>query len=52
MLEVAQHLGHNVVCTIAMGGPERLILGQSVHEKGGSIRIQVGPEILRRISYR
>ena len=49
VLEVAQHLGENVVRTIAMDGTEGLIRGQKVLDTGGPIRIPVGPETLGRI---
>jgi len=49
VLEVAQHLGENVVRTIAMDGTEGLIRGQQVLDTGGPIRIPVGPETLGRI---
>merc|ERR1711993_119392 len=49
VLEVAQHLGENVVRTIAMDGTEGLIRGQKVLDTAGPIRIPVGPETLGRI---
>jgi len=49
VLEVAQHLGENVVRTIAMDGTEGLIRGQKVVDTNGPIRIPVGPETLGRI---
>jgi len=49
ILEVAQHLGENVVRTIAMDGTEGLVRGQSVSDLGSPITIPVGPETLGRI---
>merc|ERR1712059_41631 len=49
ILEVAQHLGENVVRTIAMDGTEGLVRGQKVVDTGGPISIPVGPETLGRI---
>ncbi|CAJ0759285.1 13620_t:CDS:2 [Entrophospora sp. SA101] len=46
VLEVAQHLGQNVVRTIAMDG---LVRGQKVLDTGSPIKIPVGPECLGRI---
>jgi len=49
ILEVAQHLGENVVRTIAMDGTEGLVRGQKVADLGSPITIPVGPETLGRI---
>lgn len=49
ILEVAQHLGENVVRTIAMDGTEGLVRGQNVADLGSPITIPVGPETLGRI---
>lgn len=49
ILEVAQHLGENVVRTIAMDGTEGLIRGQEVLDTDSPIKIPVGPETLGRI---
>jgi len=49
ILEVAQHLGENVVRTIAMDGTEGLVRGQNVSDLGSAIMIPVGPETLGRI---
>ncbi|KAL7078902.1 hypothetical protein ACQ4LE_002623 [Meloidogyne hapla] len=49
ILEVSQHLGDNVVRTIAMDGTEGLIRGQEVIDTGDPIKIPVGPETLGRI---
>lgn len=49
VLEVAQHLGENVVRTIAMDGTEGLVRGHEVTDTGAPIRIPVGEETLGRI---
>jgi F-type H+-transporting ATPase subunit beta len=49
ILEVAQHLGENIVRTIAMDGTEGLVRGQKVVDTGAPIRIPVGEETLGRI---
>merc|ERR1712048_519057 len=49
ILEVAQHLGENVVRTIAMDGTEGLVRGQNVVDTGDPISVPVGPETLGRI---
>ena len=49
VLEVAQHLGENVVRTIAMDSTEGLQRGQKVTDTGDAIRVPVGPETLGRI---
>ncbi|RMZ91711.1 hypothetical protein DV736_g1038, partial [Chaetothyriales sp. CBS 134916] len=49
VLEVAQHLGENVVRTIAMDGTEGLVRGHKVTDTGYPIRIPVGPGTLGRI---
>jgi len=49
VLEVAQHLGENVVRTIAMDGTEGLVRGQPVIDAGAPISIPVGPGTLGRI---
>ncbi|KAI6214896.1 ATP synthase subunit beta [Aphelenchoides besseyi] len=49
VLEVSQHLGDNVVRTIAMDGTEGLIRGQDVVDTGSPITIPVGAETLGRI---
>ncbi|KAI1721384.1 ATP synthase alpha/beta family, beta-barrel domain-containing protein [Ditylenchus destructor] len=41
ILEVAQHLGDNVVRTIAMDGTEGLVRGQGVVDTGDPIKIPV-----------
>ncbi|MCY7280730.1 MAG: F0F1 ATP synthase subunit beta, partial [Sphingomonas bacterium] len=49
VLEVAQHLGENIVRTIAMDATEGLTRGQRVTATGGQIRVPVGPKTLGRI---
>jgi len=49
VLEVAQHLGENVVRTIAMDSTEGLTRGQQVRSTGSQIRVPVGPKTLGRI---
>ncbi|PZU19641.1 MAG: F0F1 ATP synthase subunit beta [Shinella sp.] len=49
VLEVAQHLGENVVRTIAMDSTEGLVRGQTVTNTGAPISVPVGAETLGRI---
>ena len=49
VLEVGQHLGQNVVRTIAMDATEGLVRGQEVSDTGAPITVPVGPEMLGRI---
>ena len=49
VLEVAQHLGENVVRTIAMDSTDGLTRGQAVTATGSQIRVPVGPKTLGRI---
>ncbi|KAK6226351.1 ATP synthase subunit beta [Colletotrichum tabaci] len=49
VLEVAQHLGENVVRCIAMDGTEGLVRGRAATDTGAPITIPVGPETLGRI---
>src|SRR5579871_3726814 len=49
VLEVAQHLGENIVRTIAMDTSEGLTRGQDVVDTGGPITVPVGPGTLGRI---
>jgi len=49
VLEVAQHLGENMVRTIAMDTTEGLTRGQPVSDTGSSIMAPVGPGTLGRI---
>lgn len=48
-LEVAQHLGDNIVRCIAMDSAEGLVRGQEVVDTGAPISIPVGPKTLGRI---
>jgi F-type H+-transporting ATPase subunit beta len=49
ILEVAQHLGENMVRTIAMDTTEGLTRGQDATDTGEPIMMPVGPETLGRI---
>lgn len=49
VLEVAQHLGENVVRTIAMDATEGLVRGLEVVNTNKPISVPVGPELLGRI---
>ncbi|HET7816602.1 MAG TPA: F0F1 ATP synthase subunit beta [Sphingomicrobium sp.] len=49
VLEVAQHLGENVVRTIAMDSTDGLTRGQTVRSTGSQISVPVGPKTLGRI---
>src|ERR1700709_1491941 len=49
VLEVAQHLGENVVRTIAMDTTEGLVRGAEVVDTGEPISVPVGDETLGRI---
>lgn len=49
ILEVAQHLGENVVRTIAMDTTDGLVRGQDVFDTGKEITVPVGEETLGRI---
>ncbi|MGD8327129.1 MAG: F0F1 ATP synthase subunit beta [Sphingomonadales bacterium] len=49
VLEVAQHLGENVVRTIAMDSTDGMVRGQEVTDTGAAISVPVGPETLGRI---
>ena len=49
VLEGAQHLGENVVRTIAMDSTDGLSRGVSVRDTGGQISMPVGREVLGRI---
>ena len=49
VLEVAQHLGENVVRTIAMDSTDGLTRGQVVNATGSQILVPVGPKTLGRI---
>merc|ERR1719390_277282 len=49
VLEVAQHLGENMVRTIAMDGTDGLTRGQGVVDTGAPITVPVGEQTLGRI---
>ncbi len=49
VLEVAQHLGENIVRTIAMDSTDGLTRGQQVTATGSQIQVPVGPKTLGRI---
>ena len=49
VLEVAQHLGENIVRTIAMDSTDGLTRGQRVSSTGSQIQVPVGPKTLGRI---
>ncbi|HEY5764682.1 MAG TPA: F0F1 ATP synthase subunit beta, partial [Candidatus Deferrimicrobiaceae bacterium] len=49
VVEVAQHLGDNVVRCVAMDSTEGLVRGMDAVDTGGPITIPVGPETLGRI---
>src|SRR6202166_4092099 len=49
VLEVAQHLGENIVRTVAMNTTDGLVRGAEVKDSGGPIAMPVGPETLGRI---
>lgn len=49
VLEVAQHLGENLVRTIAMDSTDGLVRGQAVRDTGKKIQVPVGAATLGRI---
>ena len=49
VVEVAQHLGDNVVRCVAMDSTDGLVRGMDAIDTGGPIMIPVGPETLGRI---
>merc|ERR1711884_749666 len=49
VLEVAQHLGENMVRTIAMDGTDGLTRGQTWEDTGAPIKVPVGEQTLGRI---
>lgn len=49
VLEVAQHLGENIVRAIAMDSTEGLVRGAAVKDTGDQISVPVGDEVLGRI---
>jgi F-type H+-transporting ATPase subunit beta len=48
-LEVAQHLGDNIVRTIAMSSTDGLVRGMSAQDTDGPITVPVGEETLGRV---
>ena len=49
VLEVAQHLGENMIRAVAMDTTDGLVRGQEISDTGGPITVPVGPETLGRI---
>ena len=49
ILEVAQHIGHNLVRSVAMSSTDGLQRGMSVASTGSPICVPVGPETLGRM---
>ena len=49
LIQIQQHLGENVVRTIAMDGTEGLVRGRAARDTGSPIMIPVGPGTLGRI---
>ena len=49
VIEVAQHLGENIVRCVAMDSTEGLARGMPVMDSGGPITVPVGAETLGRI---
>ncbi|MBX7147220.1 MAG: F0F1 ATP synthase subunit beta [Alphaproteobacteria bacterium] len=49
ILEVAQHLGENIIRAIAMDSTDGLVRGMPVKDKGTAISVPVGPATLGRI---
>lgn len=49
VLEVAMHLGNNIVRTIAMDATEGLVRGTTAYDTGAPITVKVGKETLGRI---
>jgi F-type H+-transporting ATPase subunit beta len=49
VVEVAQHLGNNMVRTIAMDTTDGLVRGMPVKDTGDAIRVPVGTEALGRV---
>jgi F-type H+-transporting ATPase subunit beta len=48
-VEVAQHLGNDIVRTIAMSSTDGLVRGMEVVDTGGPITVPVGPATLGRV---
>src|SRR6476646_367889 len=49
VVEVAQHLGDDVVRTIAMSSTDGLVRGMNADDTGGPITVPVGKETLGRV---
>jgi F-type H+-transporting ATPase subunit beta len=49
ILEVQQHLGDNIVRTVAMDSTDGLVRGMEAVDTGDEISIPVGPEVLGRL---
>ena len=49
VMEVAQHIGGNVVRCIMLSGSEGMSRGMEVESTGGSIRVPVGQNVLGRM---
>ncbi|MFY7953405.1 MAG: F0F1 ATP synthase subunit beta, partial [Armatimonadaceae bacterium] len=49
VVEVAQHLGNDVVRCIAMDSTDGLVRGDSAIDTGNAITVPVGPETLGRV---
>ena len=49
ILEAQQHLGENLVRTVAMDSTDGLVRGTEVEDTGAPISVPVGPEVLGRI---
>src|SRR4030042_5404730 len=49
VVEVQQHLGDNIVRTIAMDSTDGLVRGQAANDSGGPITVPVGPGTLGRL---
>ena len=49
VVEVAQHLGEDVVRCVSMGPTEGLVRGMTAHDTGGPITVPVGPKTLGRL---
>jgi F-type H+-transporting ATPase subunit beta len=49
IVEVAQHLGNDVVRCVAMSSTDGLIRGQEAIDTGSAITVPVGPETLGRV---
>ena len=49
VLEVAQHLGENIVRTIAMDSTDGMVRGTEVIDTGAQITVPVGRKVLGRI---